>query len=510
MQAENHIRAWEQKAVITLGYISFCLGLKCFESELVDSASWCLSRLSLLHLDHCKRKLDCIQEIADKLLPCGIERFSAVAIRKEAPLYRFYSTATLRLSEAHVRGTPFSTEAAAVLRDSCPTLLQAERTRLKSLQQAAKGDERLHSLFTFGTLTGRTTSRYPAIQNTRNAPRWRSLFRAREDCRILSVDYSTIELRIACALAARAVDDLRRSLAASVRDPFLKAVAEGAAGETVPWPAGTQIVPGSDNTYLARAAAQRVFGRRIQAMQSAFVQNLDLHLATAVHFARCQEVLDFKGSALDWLALRSEAETARLQVQLEQQRRSAKACNFGLLYGMSSDRLLQHGVEVHRLTWTRQDAEAMRDAWYELYPEITLWHLWTCHRQSTAIQRHRIRLLNRKSGKLYTPGFTPVVYKTTTLLGRQLAVLNRPNQAYSYQGQGSGADLLALAISELPPTVADMLLFPVHDELVFEIPHQEVESTKAAICAAMDRAGRTVLGLDIPIGLDITVGETWT
>ena len=69
----------------------------------------------------------------------------------------------------------------------------------------------------FGTATGRTTSKYPALQNLPRDPAWRRLIRARPDYRILSIDYSAIELRIAAALASRAAAEIERSLAQASR-----------------------------------------------------------------------------------------------------------------------------------------------------------------------------------------------------------------------------------------------------------------------------------------------------
>ena len=245
-------------------------------------------------------------------------------------------------------------------------------------------------------------------------------------------------------------------------------------------------------------------------MKRAFKQEIDLHLVTAVNIARHCGTLIMEGSALDWLLSRSDVEQLDLERRLGAERQAAKACNFGLLYGMSARGLQQYAAEQYGLTWTLEKAVSVKDAWFELYPEIGLWHLWTRYRQSREIQPSKVRLWNASAKGASEPKFPIRFFEGTTLSGRPVRSLGNPRQALNYQGQGTGADILAMAISQLPDPIASMLLLPVHDELLLEVPVFELEATKRTVETIMIAAAKTVLGGDIPIFVKSNVGETWS
>jgi len=79
----------------------------------------------------------------------------------------------------------------------------------------------------------------------------------------------------------------------------------------------------------------------------------------------------------------------------------------------------------------------------------------------------------------------------------------------NYQDQGSGSDILALAIAGLPEEIAHMMLMPVHDELVFEVPIDQVKYVHAQVRLVMMSAADRVLGYAIPIEIESEIGETW-
>jgi DNA polymerase I-like protein with 3'-5' exonuclease and polymerase domains len=69
--------------------------------------------------------------------------------------------------------------------------------------------------------------------------------------------------------------------------------------------------------------------------------------------------------------------------------------------------------------------------------------------------------------------------------------------------------MLAGAIAWLPTEVAAMLLVPVHDELVFEVPVNNIENVKRLVKETMVRAGDEVLGGGIPVEVETVVAEVW-
>jgi len=381
---------------------------------------------------------------------------------------------------------------------------------------AARHNRRLHSLVAFTTVTGRTSSSAPSLQNVPRDDRFRRLFKARPGFTILAADYAAIELRIAAALADRAIADLRTRISSDDAGWFLKHVRWGVrqAGR-LPYPEdlpeGAQPTPQWQAAVIA-AVASTVLRRRAQVMASILQKGVDPHLVTAVDFARRSQVLDFEGHSLQWISALDQLDIQALEGKLTRERQSAKAANFGLLYGMKEQGLHAYGIRNFGLKWTLEEASQARRAWFRLFPEFHLWHLWTKYCQSQKSDREKWRLwgFGDDKSKLVIPPYDVRVFKTTTLTGRPVAALNELNAALNYQAQGTGADILASAISELPEEIAAMMMMPVHDELVFEVPSGSVDAIKATVETTMIAAAASVLGPSIPVAVKSSVGQTWS
>jgi hypothetical protein len=105
---------------------------------------------------------------------------------------------------------------------------------------------------------------------------------------ISSADYGAIELRIAAALAERAIADLRSRVKGDVADEwFLRHVLRGM-GTTKPVPCPEEPERWDLNwlNQAIPAVAQTVFRRPVQRMMSIFKRRLDPHLVTAIDMAR--------------------------------------------------------------------------------------------------------------------------------------------------------------------------------------------------------------------------------
>jgi DNA polymerase-1 len=209
------------------------------------------------------------------------------------------------------------------------------------------------------------------------------------------------------------------------------------------------------------------------------------------------------------LAAQDDGARKAIKAQLKQERQSAKPVNFGLLYGRSAIGLHRSGISDYGLTWTLGHATQARNAWFDLYPELRLWHFWTKYTQSRKVETNQCVLWDQYTRKLVWPKFKPYIYQPTTLAGRPFAILDRFKEARNYQDQGTGVDILVRAIATLPEDVAAMMLMPVHDELVFEVPANAIEEVKRAVVETMTRAADVVLGGTIPVEVEAVVGETW-
>src|SRR5690606_19041271 len=76
--------------------------------------------------------------------------------------------------------------------------------------------------------------------------------------------------------------------------------------------------------------------------------------------------------------------------------------------------------------------------------------------------------------------------------------------------QGTAADIIKLAMIEIHRTLAETgsgarMLLQVHDELVFEVPDDEVDTTRAMVKELMESA----FTLDVPLVVETGVGDTW-
>lgn len=261
------------------------------------------------------------------------------------------------------------------------------------------------------TATGRLSSTDPNLQNipirNEEGRRIRQAFIAPPGYKIISADYSQIELRIMAHLS---------------KDPGLL---------------------------------------------SAFENNRDIHVATAA------EVF---GIELDQVT--------------QQQRRSAKAINFGLIYGMSSFGLSQQlGIE-------RNVAQNYMDRYFERYPSIK------AYMEKTRVLAHQqgyVETLRKR--RLYLPEIN------ATNLQRQKAA---ERAAINAPLQGTAAEIIKLAMINIDSwlqqsNLKTKMIMQVHDELVFEVPENEVDEVIKNITHHMVNT----IELDIPLAVDIGIGNNW-
>jgi DNA polymerase-1 len=199
----------------------------------------------------------------------------------------------------------------------------------------------------------------------------------------------------------------------------------------------------------------------------AFERGVDIHRATAA------EVF---GTAVD-------AVTA-------DQRRSAKAINFGLIYGMSAFGLAkQLGIE-------RAQAQAYVDLYFQRYPGVKRYMETT--RELARRQGYVETLFGRR---LYLPEI-----KARQVQRRQAA----ERTAINAPMQGTAADIIKkamLLVDEwIKSSASDTaMIMQVHDELVFELPGATLERAQQAIRERMESAAT----LSVPLVVDIGVGENW-
>ena len=181
-------------------------------------------------------------------------------------------------------------------------------------------------------------------------------------------------------------------------------------------------------------------------------------------------------------------------VSLEQvdadQRRSAKAINFGLMYGMSAFGL------ARQLGSSRADAQQWMDRYFERYPGVQAFM------ESTREVAHRDGYVETMFGRrLYLEGINARNHNVRSAAER--AAINAPMQ-------GSAADIIKHAMISIDGWLADAadrarMLMQVHDELVFEVREDWTEKLVEGARERMVAAAQ----MRTPLVVDIGVGRNW-
>ena len=199
----------------------------------------------------------------------------------------------------------------------------------------------------------------------------------------------------------------------------------------------------------------------------AFNNNLDVHSATAA------EVFD-----------------VNLDDVTQDQRRSAKAINFGLMYGMSAFGL------TRQLDIPRAEAQKYLDTYFERY---------------TGVKEYMENIKAKAKEDMYVE----------TIMGRRL-YLNEINAANGLRRQaaeraainaplqGSAADIIKKAMIDIDHFLkAEMpevkMIMQVHDELIFELPKKNSEEVLSTMKDMMEKAVK----LDIPLIVEAAIGANW-
>ncbi|KJF80294.1 DNA polymerase I [Photobacterium angustum] len=205
-----------------------------------------------------------------------------------------------------------------------------------------------------------------------------------------------------------------------------------------------------------------------KALLDAFRHGKDIHAATAA------EIL-----SLDIEEVSSE------------QRRRAKAINFGLIYGMSAFGLAK------QLDMGRNEAQNYMNVYFERYPGVLEYMEST--RNAASEQGYVETLFGRR---LYLPDI-----KSRNGLRRKAA----ERAAINAPMQGTAADIIKLAMIAVDGWVQQQpegnvrLLMQVHDELVFEVKESALEAVTASVKALMEQAAT----LDVPLIADTGYGDNW-
>ena len=176
------------------------------------------------------------------------------------------------------------------------------------------------------------------------------------------------------------------------------------------------------------------------------------------------------------------------------QRRRAKAINFGIIYGISAFGL------ARQLGISHSEASAYIKTYFERYPGIRDYMETT--KESCRKLGYVTTIFNRR---VFIPGINDKMPARRNFSER--AAINAPLQ-------GAAADIIKRAMVRVPEALAQAnlkgrMLLQVHDELVLEVPEKEADATAKLIKATMEKAPLPAVELSVPLVVETGLGADW-
>lgn len=276
--------------------------------------------------------------------------------------------------------------------------------------------KRVHTSYSLAsTTTGRLSSSDPNLQNipvrTESGRKIRQAFIAEAGNKLISADYSQIELRVLAHIAD------------------------------------------------------------IPQLKQAFADGLDIHAMTA------SEMFGVPIEGMDPMV-----------------RRQAKAINFGIIYGISAFGL------ANQLSISRSDAKSYIDTYFERFPGIR------AYMEDT-------KAFARSHGYVETIFGRRAHYPEINSKNPNMRAFNE-RAAINAPIQGSAADIIRRAMVRMEEaltksTLSAQMLLQVHDELIFEVPEEEVDATIPVVTDIMVQACLPLIDLSVPLQVDARAADNW-
>ena len=174
----------------------------------------------------------------------------------------------------------------------------------------------------------------------------------------------------------------------------------------------------------------------------------------------------------------------------KEMRRRAKAVNFGIVYGQS-----KYGL-AKSLGITNAEAQEFIDKYFETYPKVK-------------------EYMNNEVEFVAQNGYVETAFGRKRYLASELHSSNYQIREFAQRAainqplQGTAADLIKIAMIRVDKAIDKMktkMIMQVHDELVFEVPKDELEQLKSIILDCMALKDQN---LKIPLDVDINYGASW-
>jgi DNA polymerase I len=202
-------------------------------------------------------------------------------------------------------------------------------------------------------------------------------------------------------------------------------------------------------------------------MQEAYNQDIDLHTLTASRMNDCD-----------------------ISEVTKQQRQMAKGANFGMIYGIGYAKFKTYAAASFGLMLTLSESKVTHAKFHASYPRLRQWH--------------------RERGALVQDGWC---YTRTAMGRRRLLSYDDAKMTIAANTliQGSGADILKVALGELNSAIGEdvRLVAVVHDEIVLEVREDLADEWQHKLSDIMVAAGDTVFNKTRLVA-EAGIGDDWS
>ena len=297
-----------------------------------------------------------------------------------------------------------------------------------------------------GTVTGRKSSGFHTVPRESTRPGARSIFGAPDGWTFLECDFSQVELRIAAWLA---------------EEPTMLAIFQNG---------------GDIHTYTAGL----VTGKLQKVAKKLGLEDKSIAELSAV--AAFNEQLEEDVS--------------------KEERRRAKAINFGFLYGMGAAKFQEYALDNYDQELTIPECEAFRTEYFETYDGLSSWH------------EHQRRLVKKPPHEVWSP--IDRIRRLPMIFSSDWDVAGKAErQAINSPVQGLAPDLVQLVVTKLVRLFGDSeearFLGEVHDSALFMVRTDMLAKWLPTIKWEMEHPNLEAFGVEIPVPLkvDISIGKHW-
>jgi DNA polymerase-1 len=243
---------------------------------------------------------------------------------------------------------------------------------------------------------------------------------------------------------------------------------------------------------IPRSGPLRSYIRVPEGRVFVIVDYSQIELRIAANVSGDREMLSAYAEGRDLHILTAQSLTGREDVSKDD-RKLAKAVNFGLLYGMGARGLQSYALRSYGVAMSSEEASRYRRRFFETYPSLKRWH--------------------DNERRAWQSGET----ETRTLSGRRRMDVERLTDRLNAPVQGTGADGLKLALALLwerrDQCPGAMPVLVCHNEIVVECDAERAADAKAwlekAMIEGMDAVMNGTDEVDVPVEVEARIARSW-